>query len=56
MHDAPSLPDSEDSILEKAQLKQLHDEAAAVASEPDLYERVRELTARALSNAANALS
>lgn len=48
MHDAPSFPDSETSILEKAQLKQLHDEAAAAASEPDLYERVRELTARAL--------
>lgn len=48
MHDAPSLPDSETSILEKAQFKQLHDEAAAAASAPDLYERVRELTARAL--------
>ena len=47
MSDVPS-PTSETSILENAQLKQLHDEAAAAASEPDLHERVRELTARAL--------
>ena len=48
MHDAQSIPDSEPSNLEKAQLNQLHEEAAAAASEHDLYERVRELTARAL--------
>lgn len=47
MNDAPS-PTHETSILENAQLKQLHDDAAAAASEPDLHERVRELTARAL--------
>lgn len=47
MNDTPP-PTSETSILENAQLRQLHDEAAAVASEPDLHERVRELTARAL--------
>jgi len=47
MNDAPP-PTSETSILENAQLKQLHDAAAAAASEPDLHERVRELTARAL--------
>jgi gas vesicle protein len=47
MNDAPS-PTPETSILENAQLKQLHDDAAAAASEPDLHERVRELTARAL--------
>ena len=47
MNDAPP-PTSETSILENAQLKQLHDAAAAAASEQDLHERVRELTARAL--------
>ena len=47
MNDAPS-PTHETSILENAQLKQLHDDAAAAASGPDLHERVRELTARAL--------
>ncbi|PKO73286.1 MAG: hypothetical protein CVU23_03490 [Betaproteobacteria bacterium HGW-Betaproteobacteria-17] len=47
MNDAPSPP-RETSILENAQLKQLHDDAAAAAAEPDLHERVRELTARAL--------
>ncbi|MHB1214598.1 MAG: DUF6781 family protein [Thiobacillus sp.] len=47
MNDTPAST-SETSILENAQLRQLHDEAAAVASEPDLHERVRELTARAL--------
>lgn len=47
MNDAPS-PTSETSIPESAQLKQLHDEAAAAVSGPDLHERVRELTARAL--------
>ena len=48
MNDEPTPATSETSILENAQLKQLHDDAAAAASEPDLHERVRELTARAL--------
>lgn len=39
---------SESSISENAQLTQWHDEAAAAAAGPDLRERVRELTARAL--------
>ena len=39
---------SESSIPENTQLAQWHDEAAAAASTPDLHERVRELTARAL--------
>ncbi len=44
-----SAPDSgETSIHENAQLVQWHDEAEAAASEPDLRERVRDLTARAL--------
>lgn len=47
MNDAPS-PTGETSIHEEAQLKQLHDAAEAVASEPDLHEQVRELTSRAL--------
>ncbi|KVW94352.1 DUF6781 family protein [Thiobacillus denitrificans] len=47
MNDTPA-PTSETSILENAQFKQLHDAAAAAAAEPDLHERVRELTARAL--------
>jgi gas vesicle protein len=48
MNDAPTPPAIEPSIVEDAQFDQLHDEAEAAASEPDLYERVRELTARAL--------
>lgn len=48
MNDDLSPAASETSIPEDAQLEQLHDEAAAAASEPDLHERVRELTARAL--------
>lgn len=48
MNDEPTPATSETSIPENAQLEQLHDEAAAAASEPDLHERVRELTARAL--------
>ena len=48
MNDDLSRAASETSIREDAQLVQLHDEAAAAASEPDLHERVRELTARAL--------
>lgn len=42
-----SAPD-ESSIPDNAQLAQWHDEAAAAAATPDLHERVRELTARAL--------
>jgi gas vesicle protein len=42
-----SVPD-ESSIPDNAQLAQWHDEAAAAAATPDLHERVRELTARAL--------
>jgi gas vesicle protein len=42
-----STPD-ESSIPDNAQLAQWHDEAAAAAATPDLHERVRELTARAL--------
>lgn len=44
----PTPASSETSIPEKAQLTQWHDEAAAAATEPDLRERVRDLTARAL--------
>jgi len=42
-----SVPD-ENSIPDNAQLAQWHDEAAAAAATPNLHERVRELTARAL--------
>jgi len=48
MNDAPSTVTDEPSIPETTQLAQWHDEAASAASEPDLRERVRELTARAL--------
>ena len=48
MNDARTPASSETSIPENAQLTQWHDEAAAAASGPDLRERVRELTARAL--------
>jgi gas vesicle protein len=48
MNDTHTSTASEGSISESAQLVQWHDEAAAAASEPDLRERVRELTARAL--------
>jgi len=48
MNDAqPPVPDRS-SIPDNTQLVQLHDEAAAAVSTPDLRERVRELTARAL--------
>jgi len=43
----PSTPD-ESSIPDNTQLAQWHDEAEAAAATPDLHERVRELTARAL--------
>ena len=46
MSDTPASAPSESSIPE--QLQQLHEEAAAAAAEPDLRERVRALTARAL--------
>lgn len=48
MNDTSPPASSESSISENAQLTQWHDEAAAAASAPDLHERVRELTARAL--------
>jgi gas vesicle protein len=48
MSDANTPASSETSISDNAQLVQLHDEAAAAASAPDLRERVRELTARVL--------
>ena len=48
MSDAQIPASSETSIPDNAQLVQLHDEAAAAASSPDLRERVRELTARVL--------
>jgi len=47
---------SEASIPDNAQLVQWHDEAASAVSEPDLYERVRELTARALHERRMALN
>ncbi len=48
MNDASPPASSETSIPESSQLAQWHDEAAAAASGPDLRERVRDLTARAL--------
>ncbi|MDP1929486.1 MAG: hypothetical protein Q8K62_13355 [Thiobacillus sp.] len=45
----PSTPD-ENSIPDNTQLAQWHDEAEAAAATPDLRERVRELTARALQD------
>ncbi len=48
MNESNTPASNETSIHENAQLVQWHDEAAAAASEPDLRERVRELTARAL--------
>jgi len=48
MNDATTPASSETSIHENAQLVQWHDEAEAAVSEPDLRERVRDLTARAL--------
>jgi gas vesicle protein len=44
------------SIPDNTQLVQLHDEAVAAATAPDLHERVRELTARALHDRRMALS
>lgn len=56
MNDAQTPASSESSIPDREQLVQWHDEAAAVASEPDLRERVRELTARALHERRMALN
>ena len=61
MNDAhPSVPNEAApdgaSALDSSQLVQLHDEAAAAATEPDLYERVRDLTARALHDRRMALN
>ena len=44
------------AVSDNTQLTQLHDEAAAAASAPDLHERVRELTARALHERRMALN
>ncbi|MDA8128583.1 MAG: hypothetical protein M0Z73_07810 [Betaproteobacteria bacterium] len=48
MTDANTPASSDTSIPDNTQLVQLHDEAEAAASAPDLYERVRDLTARML--------
>lgn len=48
MTDANIPASSDTSIPDNTQLVQLHDEAAAAASGPDLYERVRDLTAQML--------
>lgn len=47
MNDNPTTSDP--ALTESAQLQQLHDEAAGTAAAPNLRERVRELTARALA-------
>lgn len=56
MSDAPTSASGEGSTPDQTQLAQLHDEAAAAASAPDLHERVRELTARALHERRMSLS
>ena len=56
MNDANTPASSETSILDNTQLVQLHDEAAAAVSAPDLHERVRELTARVLHERRMALN
>lgn len=48
MNEAHPTATTEPSMSENTQLAQWRDEAAAAASEPDLRERVRDLTARAL--------
>ncbi len=48
MNESNTPASNETSIHENEQLAQWHDEAVAAASEPDLRERVRALTARAL--------
>jgi gas vesicle protein len=49
MNDTHPATSNESSIPENAQLAQWHDEAADAASAPDLRERVREITTRALN-------
>ena len=56
MNDANTPASSETSIPDNAQLAQLHEEAAAAVSAPDLHERVRELTARVLHERRMALN
>ncbi len=56
MSDANTPASSETSIPDNTQLVQLHDDAAAAAAAPDLRERVRELTARALHERRMALN
>ncbi len=56
MNDAPNLSPDPTSIPDPAQLAQWHDEAAQATAEPDLRERVRDLTARALHDRRMALN
>ncbi len=56
MNDANPSASNETSIPDHTQLVQLHDEAEAAASAPDLRERVRDLTARALHERRMALN
>jgi hypothetical protein len=56
MNNAQTPVSSETSIPDNTQLVQLHDEAAAAVATPDLHERVRELTARALHERRMALN
>ncbi|TXH73464.1 DUF6781 family protein [Thiobacillus sp.] len=56
MNDVNTTATGGTSIPENTQLVQLHDEAAAAASAPDLHERVRELTARVLHERRMALN
>ncbi len=56
MNEANMPVTGEAGIPENTQLVQLHDEAAAAASAPDLHERVRDLTARVLHERRVALS
>jgi gas vesicle protein len=56
MSDANTPASGELPVTDEAQLAQWHDEAAAAASAPDLRERVRELTARALHERRMALN
>ena len=56
MSDTNTPASSETSIPDNTQLVQLHDEAAAAVSAPDLHERVRELTARVLHERRMALN
>ncbi len=56
MNDAQTPAPSQTSIPDNTQLMQLHDEAAAAVSTPDLRERVRELTAQVLHERRMALS